>query len=95
MKFRTFLSILLLLAFASASQAVIYKWVDHQGVAHFTDAQEKIPTAYRNEAVDFNRVKAAGSVTYDPASGKGTSSQPPSVEKAAKNPTVILYMTDW
>jgi len=94
MNFRSFLAILLLLAVASASQAAIYKWVDPQGTAHFTDAQEKIQAADRNQAVDFKQVNAGGSVTYDPDAGKSRP-QKPATQAADKQPTVILYMTDW
>jgi len=106
MRLHPFLAILLLVAFASASQAVIYKWVDHQGEAHFADAPDKIPEAYRSQAVDFDQVDAQGSVTYDPNFGKKApfykrflrqinELQEERVEAAAKSPEVILYMTDW
>jgi hypothetical protein len=96
----------LLLTFASSTQAVIYKWIDHQGEAHFADALEKIPEIYRDQAIDFNQVDTQGSVTYDPNFGKKKpyykrflqqldDLQEKSIEVTAKPPKVILYMTDW
>lgn len=106
MKRHFILALLLVLTFVSSAQAVIYKWVDHQGEAHFADAREKIPEAYRDQAVDFNQVDTRGSVTYDPDSGKKApfykrflqqfdNVQEDRVEASGGKPKVILYMTDW
>ncbi len=47
---RVFICILVLCVFDSISFGdTIYKWVDKEGVAHFTDDYDKIPREYRNQ----------------------------------------------
>ena len=67
--------ILLLLALASISHAAdIYKWVDKDGTAHFTDDITKAPPEYRDQVktekvTDSEKIQ---SPTPGPASGQKT-----------------------
>ena len=50
MKIALLFSVLLLLAFPAPVRAAFYQWVDAQGVTHFTDDPNKIPSRYQKRA---------------------------------------------
>ena len=53
MKITLLVILLLLQAFPAQVQGAFYQWVDGQGVTHFTDDQEKIPSQYRARAKEL------------------------------------------
>lgn len=50
---RVLLLLLLLQSFSVPCQAAVYQWLDAQGVTHFTDDPDKIPTRYRSRAKEL------------------------------------------
>ena len=44
-----FLAVAFLFVFATASHAVMYRWVDKDGVLHVTDDEFKVPVEYRKK----------------------------------------------
>jgi vacuolar-type H+-ATPase subunit I/STV1 len=50
---RVLLLLLLLQSFSVPCQAAVYQWLDSQGVTHFTDDPDKIPTRYRSRAKEL------------------------------------------
>jgi len=57
-------SILVILFFASSLQAgTIYKWVDKEGVLHFTDDLTQVPPSYREQVETEESKDVKGAVT--------------------------------
>ena len=83
------LFILFIFIFASSASAAVYKWVDEQGVANFTDDYSKVPPDYRNkvEEVSITRMGPStpsriplGNMVVGAQSGK-TAGQVPPIEQ--------------
>jgi hypothetical protein len=61
------LILLILLVFTVPGYtATIYKWVDKEGVVHFTDDISKVPPAYRNQIKTEERKDADAKVEREP-----------------------------
>jgi type IV secretory pathway VirB10-like protein len=69
-----------LLAFpwAPSAEAAFYKYTDKNGVVHFTDRLESIPSEYRNQIKEYKEIKQPEA---PPPPEKGASKDPGAAEK--------------
>jgi hypothetical protein len=86
-KLLIFFFLLLCLSFASSASAVIYKWVDKEGVVNFTDDESRVPSAYRGQVEKVNTAKLEPSAPSPTTAGKATAYVQPG-EAATQGPPV-------
>jgi hypothetical protein len=80
MKITLLFFVLLLLAFPAPVRAAFYQWVDAQGVTHFTDDPNKIPSRYQKRA---KKLKMSEESAPAPAAAKSQPS-PEAAQQAAE-----------
>ena len=87
--------LLLLLLTGAAGAGSIYKWVDDQGVVHFSD---HAPEAGQVEGAIETRQEVASSPSSPPPAAETAQppeTMPPSAAQERKDVTVEIYTTSW
>jgi len=69
---------LAVLAWAALVEAAFYKYTDKNGVVHFTDRLESIPSEYRNQIKEYKEIKQPEA---PPAPEKGEGKAPVDAER--------------
>jgi len=69
---------LLALPWAPSAEAAFYKYTDKNGVVHFTDRLESIPSEYRNQIKEYKEIKQPEA---PPPPEKGASKDPGATDK--------------
>ncbi len=69
---------LLALPWAPSAEAAFYKYTDKNGVVHFTDRPESIPSEYRNQIKEYKEIKQPEA---PPPQEKGASKDPGATDK--------------
>lgn len=69
---------LAVLAWAPLAEAEFYRYTDKNGVVHFTDRLESIPSEYRNQIKEYKELKQPEA---SPTSEKGESKDPGAAER--------------